>query len=120
MFPYSPLAGGVLSGKYREGAALPESVRAEENAGKGRLDDRNRRILDELVAIAGRTGRKPAQVAIAWLLAKPWVTAPILGANRPDQLTDVLDGLEVALPEDEVRALDEVSDFHRSRPSLEQ
>ncbi len=120
VFPYSPLAGGVLSGKYRADAALPDSVRAEENAGKGRLDERNRRILDELVAVAKRTERKPAQVAIAWLLAKPWVTAPILGANRPDQLVDVLDGLEVALPEVEVRRLDEVSDFHRSRPVLEE
>ena len=120
VFPYSPLAGGVLSGKYRADAALPDSVRAEENVGKGRVDDRNRRILDELMRVAERTGRKPAQVAIAWLLAKPWVTAPILGANRPDQLTEVLDGLEVALPEEEVQALDEVSDFHRSRPVLEE
>ena len=119
VFPYSPLAGGVLTGKYREGAPLPDSVRAEENVGKERLDATNRRIIDEVVAVGERTGRTAAQVAIAWLIAKPWVTAPILGANRPEQLAGVMDGLEVPLPADEVAALDSVSDFHRSRPTLE-
>ena len=118
VIPYSPLAGGVLSGKYRKGDPLPESVRAEENAGR-RLDERNWRIVDEVIAVAGRTGRTPAQVAIAWQIAKPFVTAPILGANRPEQLTDVLDGIVVPLPAEELAALDAVSDFHRPRPSLE-
>ena len=118
VIPYSPLAGGVLTGKYRRGAALPDSVRAEENADR-RLDERNWRIVDEVVAVAERTGRTPAQVAIAWQIAKPFVTAPILGANRPEQLTDVLDGIAAPLPAEEVAALDAVSDFHRSRPSLE-
>ena len=120
VFPYSPLAGGVLSGKYRPGEALPDSVRAGENEGKGRLDGQNRVILETLFAVAERTGRTPAQVAIGWLIAKPWVTAPILGANRPAQLIDVLDGIETALPAEEVAALDAASDFHRSRPSLEE
>ena len=120
VFPYSPLAGGVLTGKYRHGKPLPDSVRAEENVGKNRVDETNRRIIDEVVAVGERTGRTAAQVAIAWLLAKPWVTAPILGANRPEQLAGVMDGLEAPLPVEEVAALDAVSDFHRSRPTLEE
>ena len=118
VIPYSPLAGGVLTGKYRRDGALPESVRAEENAAN-RLDATNWRIVDEVVAAAGRTGRTPAQVAIGWQIAKPFVTAPILGANRPEQLTDVLDGIVRPLPAEAVAALDSISDFHRSRPSLE-
>ena len=119
VIPYSPLAGGVLTGKYRRGEGLPDSVRAEENAERRLEGERNWRIVDEVVAVAGRTGRTPAQVAIGWQIAKPFVTAPILGANRPEQLTDVLDGIVRPLPADAVAALDAVSDFHRSRPSLE-
>ena len=119
VIPYSPLAGGVLSGKYRRGEPLPDSLRAGENADR-RLDERNWSIIEEVIAAAERIGRTPAQVAIGWQLAKPFVTAPILGANRPEQLTDVLDGIETRLPEETVAALDAVSDFHRSRPSLEE
>jgi len=119
VFPYSPLAGGVLSGKYRRGADLPASVRAEENAAGSRLDARNRAIVDELIRVAEEVGRTPAQTAIGWQLAQPFVTAPILGANRPEQLMDVLEGIGTALPPEAVAALDAVSDFHRPRSSLE-
>lgn len=121
ILPYSPLAGGVLSGKYRAGQALPDSVRAQENVTqKNRLDEGNSRIVETLIAVAERIGRTPAQVAIGWQLEKPFITAPILGANRPSQLIDVMDGIEQRLPHDAMVELDTVSDFHRSRPSLEQ
>jgi aryl-alcohol dehydrogenase-like predicted oxidoreductase len=117
--PYSPLAGGMLTGKYRSGAELPTSVRAEENA-EVRFTDANWHIIETVVAVAEASGLTPAQAAINWLRAKPVVTAPIVGANRPDQLRDVLGGLDKPLSAEAVATLDAASDFHRSRSSLEQ
>lgn len=119
VIPYSPLAGGLLTGKYRKGQALPDSVRAEENAAN-RFNEQNWNIIEAVVGVAEKTGMTPAQVAINWLRSKPAVTAPILGANRPEQLTEVLSGLDVALSAEDVAVLDEVSDFRRSRTALEQ
>lgn len=118
VIPYGPLGGGVLTGKYRRGGPLPESERAEENAER-RFSDKNWEIVETLVEVAGRTGLTPAQAAINWLRAKPWVTAPLVGANRPDQLRDVLAGLDTPLPAEEVATLDAVSDFHRPRTHRE-
>jgi len=119
VIPYSPLGGGVLSGKYRRGMSLPESVRAEENA-QVRFSEKNWDIIEKVVELAEKIDATPAQVAINWLRAKPWVSAPILGANRPDQLNDIMSGLDKELTKEQVGALDEVSDFARSRTSLEQ
>ncbi len=119
MVPYSPLAGGLLTGKYRRDQSLPDSVRAEENAAN-RFSDRNWHIIETLVEVAAAAGRTPASTALGWLLAKPWVTAPIIGANRPDQLQSAMDGLDLPLAAELVARLDEASDFVRSRPSLEQ
>ena len=118
VIPYSPLAGGVLSGKYRRGEPLPDSLRATENE-QNRLDERNWDIIEAVIDVAEQSERTPAQVAIGWQLSRPFVSAPILGANRPAQLLDVLDGIEVPLPAEAVARLDEVSDFHRSRPTRE-
>lgn len=119
MIPYSPLAGGVLTGKYRRGQPLPESKRASENQ-TTRLSEVNLDVVEAVVGIAERCGTTPAAVAINWLRTRPCVAAPIIGANTPAQLADVLDGLDRPLPADEVDLLDHASDFRRSRPSLEQ
>lgn len=119
VIPYSPLGGGVLTGKYRRDESLPASVRAEENA-QSRLSDKNWGIIEKVVEVAEQMDATPAQVAINWLRAKPWVSAPILGANRPDQLNNVMSGLDKKLTKDQIDALDEISDFVRSRTSLEQ
>jgi len=119
VIPYSPLGGGILSGKYRRGKPLPESVRAEENA-QVRFSDKNWEIIEKVVAMAEEINATPAQVAINWLRAKPWVSAPILGANRPEQLNEIMDGLDKELTHEQVDTLDEVSDFVRSRTTLEQ
>jgi aryl-alcohol dehydrogenase-like predicted oxidoreductase len=118
MIPYSPLAAGLLTGKYRRGRPLPDSVRAVENAEKW-LTDANWAIIEALVEVAERNGISPASAAISWLRAKPWVTAPIIGANRPEQLRATMAGLDTPLPADDVAALDEVSDFRRPRPARE-
>jgi aryl-alcohol dehydrogenase-like predicted oxidoreductase len=119
MFPYSPLAGGLLTGKYRRGQALPDSVRAEENA-EQRFTDKNWDIVETLVDIATEIGQTPAHVALNWLRSKPWVTAPIVGANTPAQLAASISALDVPLDSDHLLRLDNVSSFRRSRPSLEQ
>ena len=117
--PYSPLAGGMLTGKYRRDEPLPDSVRADELSQR-RFSDHNFDIVEELVAVAERTGRSPAATAIAWQLSRSFVTAPIVGANRPDQLRDTLAGAFDPLPDGELARLDEVSDFHRPRYAREE
>lgn len=118
MVPYSPLAGGVLTGKYRRGQDLPDSVRAEENA-ENRFSEKNWDIIEALVEVAEAEGQTPAQAAIDWLRSKPWVTAPIVGANRPEQLHATILGLDDRLSPESIAKLDEASSFRRSRPSLE-
>ncbi len=118
ILPYSPLAGGVLTGKYRRNAALPESLRADENA-ENRLSETNWNIIETLLDVATDEGQTPAQAAINWLRAKPWVSAPIVGANTPAQLHATIDGLDAALSADGIARLDAVSAFRRSRTSLE-
>lgn len=118
MIPYSPLGGGLLTGKYRRDEPLPDSVRAAENAER-RFSDRNWDIMETVVDIAEKENTTPAGVAIDWLRSKPWVSAPIVGANRPDQLRSSIGRLDTPLSSEALARLDEVSDFERSRPSLE-
>jgi aryl-alcohol dehydrogenase-like predicted oxidoreductase len=118
MLPYSPLAGGLLTGKYRRDQPLPESVRAEENA-ENRFTDKNWDIIETLVDVASELGQSPAQVAIQWQRSKPWISAPIVGANTPDQLRSTIGNLDESLPPEAIERLDQVSSFQRSRPSLE-
>jgi aryl-alcohol dehydrogenase-like predicted oxidoreductase len=108
VIPYSPLAGGFLSGKYRKGQTLPESQRA--GRAKQYMTDRGFAVLDALDAVAqSHEGATVAAVALAWLLAKPAVTAPIIGANTPEQLDDLLPASDLRLSNNEVTALDAAS-----------
>jgi aryl-alcohol dehydrogenase-like predicted oxidoreductase len=118
MVPYSPLGGGLLTGKYRRDAALPDSVRAEENA-EVRFSDKNWDIIEALVAVAEDAGQTPAQAAVNWLRSRPGVSAPIVGANTPDQLRNTIAGLDQPLDAEFLARLNDASDFTRSRPSLE-
>ncbi|MPY65866.1 aldo/keto reductase [Deinococcus sp. SDU3-2] len=118
VIPWSPLGGGMLTGKYKRGAPLPDSVRAEGNA-RSRFSDRNFDIVETLEAVAGRHGARPAQVALAWLLAQPGVTAPIIGANSVAQLTDLLGTLDLTLSADDLAEISRVSDWERARTELE-
>ncbi len=118
VLPWSPLGGGMLTGKYKRGGPLPDSVRAEGNA-RGRFSDRNFDIVETLETVAARHGARPAQVALAWLLAQPGVTAPIIGANSVAQLTDLLGTLDLTLTPDDLAELSRVSDWERARTELE-
>ena len=114
--PWGPLGGGFLSGKYRKGQRPEEgegriAYAPDEHAEawSRRSNERNWNIVDAVGAIAEAHGATYPQVAIAWLLAKPWVTSPILGARTLEQLEDNLGAAEVRLTEDEVETLDEAS-----------
>ncbi len=106
VIPYSPLAGGFLTGKYREGME-PRSARAE-----GRREyytARNWALLDEMDTVAAAHDATVTQIALAWLLADPVITSPIIGANTVEQLQDSLGSVDVELSTEEKTALDELS-----------
>jgi aryl-alcohol dehydrogenase-like predicted oxidoreductase len=107
VIPYSPLAAGFLTGKYRPGQPQPKSARA----GRVReyLNAPGFAVLERLDAVAATQGTSPAAVALAWQMAKPAVSAPIIGANSPEQLADLLPAAVVTLTPDQIAALDGVS-----------
>jgi aryl-alcohol dehydrogenase-like predicted oxidoreductase len=117
--PYSPLAGGFFTGKYRRNQALPDSVRAS-GIGSSRMNDQNLDTVEKLVEIAAARNSTPARVTLAWLLAQPFVSAPIIGANTTAQLEDLLGAVDLQLEPHELQAITQVSDWIRARTELEQ
>ncbi len=107
VIPYSPLAGGFLTGKYRKNTQLPESKRAEGR--KREMTDKNFELIDEMEVIALRHQATISQVALAWMLADPVVTSPIIGATSIEQLHENLGALKVKLAEDEIISLNELT-----------
>jgi len=107
VIPYSPLAAGFLTGKYRKGQKLPESERA--GRAKSYLTDQGMAVLDTLDGVAAARGATVASVALAWLLAKPAIAAPIIGANSVAQLADLLPAAELRLSDGEVASMDAAS-----------
>lgn len=106
VLPYSSLASGFLTGKYRDGAAV-DSPRAG-SAGRY-LDDRGRRVLAVLDEVAAAHGTSVTAVSLAWLRVQPGVVAPIASARSVEQLPDLLAGARLELADDEVAALSDVS-----------
>ncbi|GAA2058661.1 aldo/keto reductase [Williamsia deligens] len=98
--PFSPLAGGVLTGRYRTrsaGAAPQDGTRTAFNVGLGAVTDRSLSIADVVGEVAEDLGVTPSQVALAWSIQNPHVTAPIIGARTPAQLEENLAALAVDL-----------------------
>ena len=106
---WSPLAGGLLSGKYSRENQKPEDSRRSAFDFPIVDKDRTWRILDVLKPIATAHNTSVATVSLAWILAKPFVTSVIIGAKRPDQLQQNLDSVNLQLTPDEIKQLDEVS-----------
>jgi aryl-alcohol dehydrogenase-like predicted oxidoreductase len=117
VLPYSPLAGGFLTGKYRRNQPLPSGVRAEGN--KQRMSDQNYDVVEKLIDIAQRRESTPTRVALAWLLSQPFVTAPIIGANNTEQLADSMGATDLTLSEEEVGEISTVADWEKSRTDRE-
>ncbi len=120
ILPWSPLAGGFLTGKYRRDQAPPEGSRLERWKDRmGRFDtERNWKILEALDAVAREHEATPAQVSLAWLLRKPAVTSVIFGARSVAQLEDNLKAatLASALRDEDMTRLDEASGFALGYP----
>ncbi|SEF37730.1 Predicted oxidoreductase [Amycolatopsis pretoriensis] len=112
--PYSPLAGGLLTGKYRSGAS--KGARESFNAALGMVTERNLAIADVVTEIAKELGHTPAQVGLAWLLQNPAVTAPIIGARTPEQLEDNLAALKVEFTRAQLNRLEEASAIELGYP----
>jgi len=108
VIPYSPLANGFLTGKYRRGQPLPESGRAE-NVKNRYMHENGFRLLDCVDEVAARHNAMPAQIALAWLLARPGITAPITSANTPEQWQELATSTEVDLTPQDIEQLDEAS-----------
>ncbi|MCU1222292.1 MAG: Aryl-alcohol dehydrogenase [Edaphobacter sp.] len=106
---WSPLAGGLLSGKFSRENQKPEGSRRSEFDFPIVDKERTWKILDVMAPIAKAHDCSPARISLAWLLAKPVVTSVIIGAKRLDQLQDNLAAVDLMLTEDEIKQLDEVS-----------
>jgi aryl-alcohol dehydrogenase-like predicted oxidoreductase len=107
---YYSLASGFLSGKYRSESDLGKSARGG-GIGKKYLNERGSRILDALDKVSERLNATPARVALAWLIARPSVTAPIASATSLEQLNDLIEATKLELDEASLRLLDEASSW---------
>jgi aryl-alcohol dehydrogenase-like predicted oxidoreductase len=108
---WSPLAAGLLSGKYRRGEPGPAGSRLLSGWDEPPIRDQGKLydIVDVVVAVAKDRGVSPAQVALAWLLERPAVTSLVIGARTDEQLADNLGAADLALSQEELTRLEEVS-----------
>ncbi|WP_405656488.1 aldo/keto reductase [Streptomyces sp. RK9] len=112
--PWSPLGGGVLTGKYSRADLTATDVAADGTrksvtVAGGALSERNFAIVDVVKEVAAELGRTPAQVGLAWTLRNPAVTAPVIGARTPAQLRSNLGALEVDFTAAQLDRLDAAS-----------
>ncbi|MDB6063493.1 MAG: Aldo/keto reductase [Verrucomicrobiaceae bacterium] len=103
--PWSPLRGGLLSGKYRRGLQQEPS----RSWSRGNLDDRCYDVIEVIVQIAEEIGSTPSRVALQWVCAQPGITSPIIGARTLQQLDDNLQSLDVTLSAEHLKRLNELT-----------
>ncbi len=112
LIPWSPLAGGFLTGKYRRGQQRPEGARLSK-----REDERTERVfsdagfdvIERIQELAAEKGCTPSQLSLAWCVHQPGITSPIIGPRTMEQLEDNIAALDVAVTDEDRRRLDEVS-----------
>jgi len=113
--PYSPLAGGVLTGKYKAGSPPPAGTRGATGLEWIKLHDfywedpDNLKTLEGLEGISKDLGISMSQLALAWFLANPAITAPIIGASNIQQLEENLASANISLSKDYVERIDKVA-----------
>ena len=113
VIPYNPLAGGMLTGKHAKGAP-PEGTRFTLGTAGVRYQerywhDREFEAVEQLKGVAAEAGMSMATMAVSWVLANPAITAPIVGASRPEQLADSLAAADAPMPADLKKALDDLT-----------
>lgn len=101
VIPWSPLARGRLTRPWDTDTARSET----DEFGRSLYRDEDRTVVEKVLAVAERRGVAPAQVGLAWLLAQPAVTSPIVGVTRPEHLTDAIAAVDLELTDDEVAEL---------------
>lgn len=125
LLPWSPLAGGILAGRYAETGAVPAGSRLERNGKESpfgdRITSRAVSVAREVAAIARERGLTSSQLALLWCKDQPGITSPIIGPRTMEQLQDALVVLDMALGADDAKRLEAlngpgnaVSDFHNS------
>lgn len=102
LIPWGPLAGGRLAGNRQAGTTRAKAPMYAERFNR----PEDEAVIDALNAVANERGESPVQVALAWLLAKPGVTAPIIGATKLSQLDAPIAAVEVSLSSDEISRLE--------------
>lgn len=111
IIPWSPLARGVLT---RKSTKEQETERAKTDSfGKTLYHDKDFEIVDRVTEIAEQHGLPNAQIALAWMLTKPAITSPIIGASKPGHLEDAVAALAVKLSAEEIKKLEELYEPHR-------
>jgi aryl-alcohol dehydrogenase-like predicted oxidoreductase len=113
---WSPLAGGLLSGKFSREHQKPEGSRRSEFDFPLVDKERTWKILEAMKPIAAAHNCSEARISLAWLLARPVVTSVIIGAKRKDQLDDNLAAVDLTLTADEMKTLNEVSELPKEYP----
>ena len=108
VIPYSPLQGGFLTGKYRRDTT-PDSVRAGEL--KKYFTEENFRLIDLLEERGKAHNATITQMTLAWMLHRPAINSPIIGANSVEQLNDILGSVNIALSPEDIQAIDAASDW---------
>jgi aryl-alcohol dehydrogenase-like predicted oxidoreductase len=110
LIPWSPLAAGFLTGKYRRGEVPAEGRwKGSEGPGGRRLNERAFDVAEKLVAMAAAKGCTASQLAIAWCMSQPGVTSPIIGPNTMAQLEDNLGAVDVKLSDEDRKQIDAVA-----------
>lgn len=109
VIPWSPLARGFLAGNRGRARDEGPTSRAKTDDYAHRLyyAESDFDVVDRVVELATKRGVAPAQIALAWILHRPGVTAPIVGASKMEQLEQALAALDVTLSDDEMKALEE-------------
>ncbi|HSP93266.1 MAG TPA: aldo/keto reductase, partial [Thermoanaerobaculia bacterium] len=107
VLPWSPLARGLLAGSRRAGLEGNTSRSKSDDYAHRLYEDSDLRVTDRVVEAARRRGTAPARVALAWLLSRPSVTAPIIGASRIEHLDDAVAALDLSLSGEECCFLEE-------------
>jgi aryl-alcohol dehydrogenase-like predicted oxidoreductase len=113
LIPWSPLARGLLAGTRERGGAVATVRAGSDPLADDMYSDADFDVVDAVRAVASERGLPPAQVALAWLLGRPAVAAPIVGATRLGHLEDAVDAVEVALTDEEVARLEAPYRPHR-------